>query len=94
MKKTYYLIATILALILVVIFTLQNTEEVVVTVFFRDISTSKALLIFSLFSLGVMFALLLLTPTVLSLRKKMKKDEKIIDEFKQSGEMKNTNVEN
>ncbi len=84
MKKLTYLILTIIILILIVIFTLQNTNEININLFFWDIKTSLALLIFSFFVLGIIVALVFLTPTIISLKSTLKKDEKIISELQET----------
>ncbi len=84
MKKLIYLILTIIILILIVIFTLQNTNEININLFFWDIKTSLALLIFSLFALGIIVTLVFLTPTIISLKSTLKKDEKIISELQET----------
>lgn len=95
MKQTTYLISTIVTLIFIVVFTLQNTSEVSIRLLFWDIETSLPLLIFSLFSFGVIITIFVLTPTILALKSTLKKDEKIISELKETktlyfdGEMKN-----
>ncbi|MFW6324676.1 MAG: lipopolysaccharide assembly protein LapA domain-containing protein [Desulfovibrionales bacterium] len=53
------LVALVVLLILVVLFTLQNTEAVSVQFFFWSASVSKALLIFILFGLGVLLGFFL-----------------------------------
>ncbi len=50
MKKTTYLILTIVILIFIVKFTLQNTDEVNIHFLFWNIQTSLALMIFSFIS--------------------------------------------
>ncbi len=87
MKKLTYLILTILILILIVIFTLQNTNEININLFFWDIKTSLALLIFSLFALGVIVALVFLTPIIIAYKSTLKKDEKIIFELQEATDM-------
>jgi uncharacterized integral membrane protein len=87
MKKLTYLILTILILILIVIFTLQNTNEININLFFWDIKTSLALLIFSLFALGVIVALVFLTPIIIAHKSTLKKDEKIIFELQEAADM-------
>lgn len=81
MKQSTYLILTIISLIFIVVFTLQNTIEVTINLLFWDINTSLALLIFSLFSFGVLMAIFILMPTIITLKSALKKDEKIISEF-------------
>ncbi len=66
MKQTTNLGLTIITLIFVVIFTLQNTSEVSITLLFWNIKTSLALLIFSLFSIGVIIAIFVLTPIIIA----------------------------
>ncbi len=78
MKQTTYLILTIITLIFIVVFTIQNTSEVSITLLFWNIKTSLALLIFSLFSFGVIVAIFILTPIIIALKSTLKKDEKII----------------
>jgi uncharacterized integral membrane protein len=87
MKKTTYLIITVIILILVVIFTLQNTSEINVNLFIWDIKTSLALLMFSLFSFGVVVALFVIAPTLIALKSTIKKDEKTISELQENAEI-------
>jgi len=84
MKKTTYLILTIIILIFIVTFTLQNTAEVNIHLLFWNIQTSLALLIFSLFSLGVVITIFVLTPTIIALKSTLKKDEKIISKLQET----------
>lgn len=81
MKQATYLILTIITLIFIVVLTLQNTSEVRINLLFWNITTSLALLIFSLFSFGVLIAIFMLTPIIIALKSSLKKDEKIISEF-------------
>ncbi|GGX11154.1 lipopolysaccharide assembly protein LapA domain-containing protein [Aquimarina muelleri] len=84
MKQTTYIILTIITLIFIVVFTLQNTGEVSIALLFWDIKTSLALLIFSLFSLGVIIAIFILTPIIITLKSTLRKDEKIISELQET----------
>ena len=84
MKQTTNLGLTIITLIFVVIFTLQNTSEVSITLLFWNIKTSLALLIFSLFSIGVIIAIFVLTPIIISLKSTLKKDKKLISELQET----------
>jgi len=86
MKQTTNLGLTIIALIFVVIFTLQNTTEVSITLLFWNIKTSLALLIFSLFSFGIIIAIFVLTPIILALKSTLKKDKKIISELQETSD--------
>ena len=86
MKQTTNLGLTIIALIFVVIFTLQNTAEVSITLLFWNIKTSLALLIFSLFSFGVIIAIFVLTPIIIVLKSTLKKDKKIISELQETSD--------
>jgi len=76
MKQTTYLVITIITLIFIVVFTLQNTEEVSITLLFWNIKTSMALLIFSLFSFGIIIAIFVLKPIIIALKSKLKKTKK------------------
>ena len=87
MKKTTYIILTIIILIGIVVFTLQNTSEVSISLLFWDIKTSLALLIFSLFTLGILLTIFTLAPTIIALRSTLKKDEKIISELEEVNEI-------
>ncbi len=84
MKQATYLILTIITLVFIVVFTLQNTSEVSITLLFWNIKTSLALLIFSLFSFGVIIAIFILTPIIIALKSTLKKDEKIISELQET----------
>ncbi|TLP72862.1 lipopolysaccharide assembly protein LapA domain-containing protein [Maribacter sp. ACAM166] len=81
MKQTTYIILTIITLIFIVVFTLQNTSEVSIAILFWNTKTSLALLIFSLFSLGMIIAIFILTPIIIALKSTLKKDKKIISEL-------------
>jgi uncharacterized integral membrane protein len=76
MKHSTYLIVTITTLILILIFTLQNTNEVSITLLFWNIKTSFALLLFSLFSIGVLITVFILTPIIITLKSTLKKAKK------------------
>ena len=76
MEQTTNLVLTIIALIFVVIITLQNTSEVSITILFWNIKTSLALLIFALFSFGIIIAIFVLTPIIMALKSTLKKDKK------------------
>ncbi|MGB5172197.1 LapA family protein [Eudoraea sp.] len=84
MKQTTYLGLTIITLIFIVVFTLQNTAEVSINLLIWNIKTSLALLIFSLFSLGVLIAIFVLTPIIIALKSTLKKDQKIISELQET----------
>lgn len=87
MKQSTYLALTIITLIFIVIFTLQNTGEVSITLLFWNIKTSLALLIFSLISFGVIIAIFILTPIIITLKSTLKKDEKIISKLQETTEV-------
>lgn len=86
MKKSTNLVFTIIILILIVLFTLQNTGEVSITLFLWNIETSLALLIVSIFSFGIIIAIIVLTPRNMALRSALKENEKIISEFQKNKE--------
>jgi uncharacterized integral membrane protein len=65
MKKLIYLILTIAVLIIVVIVALQNTGEVSIRLLFWNLYIPLAILIFSMFALGVIVTVLVLTPYLL-----------------------------
>lgn len=87
MKQTTYLILTIITLIFIVVFTLQNTGEVSISLLFWNIKTTLALLIFSLFSFGVIIAIFVLTPIIIALKSTLKKDKKIISKLQETNEV-------
>lgn len=87
MKKSTNLVFTIIILILIVLFTLQNTGEVSITLFLWNIETSLALLIVSIFSFGIIIAIIVLTPRNMALRSALKENEKIISEFQKNKEV-------
>ncbi len=78
MKRPAYLLLAIIFLVIIVIFTLQNTNEMDVKVFFWDIYVSQAILIFSVFSVGVLLAILLMLPTIMRLKKEVKTVKKTL----------------
>ena len=75
MKRTASLIATIIILVLVVVFTLQNSEDITVDLFFWNFESSFALVLFITFALGVIAAILALLPLLIE-----KKSVKTIDQ--------------
>ncbi|WP_161624672.1 LapA family protein [Winogradskyella psychrotolerans] len=87
MKQTTYIILTIVTLIFIVVFTLQNTSEVRISLLFWDIKTSLALLIFSLFALGVLTAIFILTLIIIALKSTLRKDEKIISALQEPNDL-------
>jgi uncharacterized integral membrane protein len=87
MKRTTYLVLTLISLILIVLFTLQNTSEVRVNLLFWNIKTTLALLIFSLFSFGVLIAIFILVPVIMTLKSTLKKDKKIISDLQETHEV-------
>lgn len=87
MKHSTYLVLAIITLILIVLFTLQNTSEVNVTLIIWNIKTSLALLIFSLFSFGVVVAIFILTPIIIGLKSRLIKDKKIISDLQETTEI-------
>jgi uncharacterized integral membrane protein len=87
MKQATYLILTIITLIFIVVLTLQNTSEVSVNLLFWNIKTSLALFIFSLFSFGVLATIFILTPIIITLKSRLKKDELIISKLKEANDV-------
>ncbi len=75
MKKSAFLITTIILLITIVVFTLQNTILIRVDILFWNIETSLALLIFSTFSVGALGAIIFLIPTIFNLRRQITESE-------------------
>lgn len=64
MKNTIVLISAIVLLMLVVIFTLQNTMAIQVNVFVWNFESSLALILFTTFAAGFLLGLLALLPKV------------------------------
>lgn len=62
MKKTVSLVLAVILLMLVVIFTLQNTQAVRIDVFFWGFESSLALIIFATFTAGFLLGMLALLP--------------------------------
>lgn len=81
MKKSSYLILTVALLILVVIFTLQNTEEVSIHILHWSLKTPLAILIFSMFAIGVVSTILFLTPSLIAMKIARAKSKKKISEL-------------
>ncbi len=77
MKKPIYLILAIILLILIVLFTLQNTTEIDIKFLFWHVVASQVILIFFTFSFGVLLAVLLLLPTIIKLKKKLRMAKKV-----------------
>lgn len=84
MKKIIYLVLTIIILVSIVIFTLQNTNEIQIHLFYWKIQVSLALLIFSLFSFGIIIAIFVLMPAIIALKSTIKKDEELISKLRKS----------
>lgn len=67
MKRTAaLLISTIVILVLVVIFTLQNANSITVDFLFWHVKSSLALVLLLTFSLGIVASVLALLPFILS----------------------------
>lgn len=64
MKNTIVLISAIILLLLVVIFTLQNTQAIHVDIFLWGFQSSLALILFTTFAAGFLLGLLALLPKV------------------------------
>ncbi len=65
MKRTAALIGTIIILILVVVFTLQNAGDIRVDFLFWNFESSLALVLFITFSLGILASILALLPLII-----------------------------
>ena len=82
MKQKTYFGLTIIILLLIVVFTLQNTNEVSITLLFWNVKISLALLIFSLFGLGVITAFIfILRPRINTHKSKSKRTEHFTDDL-------------
>lgn len=69
MKKPIILTFSIILLVMLVIFTLQNANHVQITYFFWDGYISLALLLFITLAIGIIVALIILVPVIAHLRK-------------------------
>jgi len=74
MKRTASLIATIIILVFVVVFTLQNAEFIEVDFLFWNFESSLALVLLITFSLGIITAVLTLLPKMME-KESAKKSE-------------------
>ncbi|MCL5129288.1 lipopolysaccharide assembly protein LapA domain-containing protein [Algibacter sp. L4_22] len=77
-QRITYITLTIIVLIFLVVFTLQNINKVTVSLLFWDIKMSLSLLIFSLFSLGVLTTIFILTPIIIALKSTFKEMLKLL----------------
>ncbi len=91
MKRTVYLLLAIVSVIFIVLLTLQNTSSVSVNLFTWTIETSLALLIFSLFSAGIIVAIFIFTPAIIALKFTLRKEKKIISELQKTKAVKTDN---
>jgi uncharacterized integral membrane protein len=69
MKKSILLTIAIVILIITVVFTLQNTIQIHINILFWNLETSLALLIFTTFSIGILVAIVFLTPSIINLKR-------------------------
>ncbi len=86
MKKTFSLILIAMLIILVVVFTLQNSDSVLIKFFYLEFSSSLSLIIFLTFVFGGLVAIIALSPSMMkdsklnkSMRKKIKQLESQIE---------------
>lgn len=84
MKKAIYLILSLIVLILIVAFTLQNPGDVNVHLVCWDLTMPLAILIVALFSFGVVVSIFVLTPTIIALKSTLKKDDQLISELQEA----------
>ena len=86
MKKTFYLILIAMLIILVVVFTLQNSDSVLIKFFYLEFSSSLSLIIFLTFVFGGLVAIIALSPSMIkdsklnkTMRKKIKQLESQVE---------------
>lgn len=82
MKKPIYLVLSIIILTFVIIFTIQNTTQLDINILFWKITTSQVVLIFSMFSFGILLAITLLIPTIIKYKSEirtLKKSNKLVE---------------
>jgi uncharacterized integral membrane protein len=84
MKKASYLVLSLITLLFIVTFTLQNTSAVNIQLLSWNIQISMALLSFALFSLGVVITIVVLLPIIIALKSALKKDKKIICDLQET----------
>ncbi len=90
MRKTLSLILIAVLMILIVVFTLQNSDQVLVKFFSYEFSSSLSLILFLTFALGFIIAVLVMSPgkindnkTIKRLNKNIKGLEKEIEKHKE-----------
>jgi uncharacterized integral membrane protein len=88
MKKTFSLILIAMLIILVVVFTLQNSDSVLIKFFYLGFSSSLSLIIFLTFVVGGVVAIIALSPSMIkesksnkSMRKRIKQLESQIEKY-------------
>jgi len=69
MKKPLSLIISVTLLILVVVFTLQNSSVSTIKLLFWEINASLSLMLIFTFTLGILVAVIVLTPIIIRLKK-------------------------
>jgi uncharacterized integral membrane protein len=76
MKKPIIMILSAVMLILTIIFTLQNAEDVLITYFFWDGTSSLSLLLFMTLAIGIISAVMLLVPLIAHLNRTIEEAKK------------------
>lgn len=73
MKNPATIIISVILLLLVVVFTIQNSDKIIVKLFFWDADISLSLILFSTMFIGVLIGIFSLVPTILRQRRIIKK---------------------
>ena len=75
-----YLIIALSLAVLLVIFALQNTESVILSLWFWEIQLSMAMLVLLTFGVGALTGVLFSTPTIIRSKRKAHQLKKEVDE--------------
>ncbi len=81
MKKIFYTSISIILLLFIIIFTLQNDNNITVNILSWKLEGSLAWVVFLTFLAGIVSSLLIFLPKIISLKMKLKKAEKQISKF-------------
>ncbi len=81
MKKIFYTTISIILLLFIIIFTLQNDNTITVNILSWKLEGSLAWVVFLTFLAGIVSSLLIFIPKIISLKMKLKKAEKQISKI-------------
>ena len=71
MKNPATIIISLILLLLAIIFAVQNSGAVDITIYFWEVSISLAIILFSTLFIGIIIGIFLLIPTILKLRRRV-----------------------